>query len=120
MFFKAKKKKVQGISKELEKYMGELEKSLKEVKEELASFKKDMRKAVTKVGIVRFNPFGDAGGDQSFTIALLDEDNNGFVVTSHYLQEHNRVYGKPLLNLKSEYTLSKEEEEAIEKAMTND
>lgn len=117
MFFKQKKKKVQGISKELEKYMGELEKSLKEVKEELSSFKKDMRKAVTKVGIVRFNPFGEAGGDQSFVIALLDQDNSGVVVTSHYLQAHNRVYGKPLENGKSSYTLSREEEEAIAKAL---
>lgn len=117
MFFKAKKKKVQGISKDLEKYLKELEEKVDTLQGDLAEFKKSMRKAVSKVGIVRFNPFGDAGGDQSFTIALLDEDNNGFVVTSHYLQEHNRVYGKPLLDGKSEYTLSKEEEEAIKKAV---
>lgn len=117
MFFKQKKKKIQGVSKELEKHLEELEEKIGELSQELAEFKNGMKKAVTKVGIVRFNPFGEGGGDQSFTLALLDEDNNGVVLTSHYLQEHNRMYGKPLLNRKSEYALSKEEEEAIKKAL---
>ena len=119
MFFKAKKKKFSGVSKEVEKHLEGLEKRLEELSQELADFKKGMRKAVTRVGIVRFNPFGEAGGDQSFVIALLDQDTSGVVVTSHYLQEHNRVYGKPIENGKSSYALSKEEEEAIKKALQN-
>ncbi|OGN33879.1 MAG: hypothetical protein A2842_02315 [Candidatus Wildermuthbacteria bacterium RIFCSPHIGHO2_01_FULL_48_25] len=117
MFFKAKKKKFQGVSKEVEKHLEGLEKKLEELSQELADFKKGMKKAVTKVGIIRYNPFGEGGGDQSFSAAFLDEDNNGVVLTSHYLQEYNRMYGKPVQAGKSEYALSKEEEEAIKKAL---
>ncbi|MBI2121209.1 MAG: DUF4446 family protein [Candidatus Wildermuthbacteria bacterium] len=95
--------------KALEKRLGELEKQLKE-------YQKEMRKSFTKSGVVRFNPFGEMGGDQSFSLALLDQDNNGIIVTSHYTIEHQRVYAKPITKGKSEYSLSKEEKEAIEKA----
>ena len=76
-----------------------------------------MGKAVTKVGIVRYNPFKDIGGDQSFSIALLDDSDSGIVVTSHYGRDANRVYAKPLEKGKSKYSLSQEEEQAIAEAL---
>ena len=78
--------------------------------------KKNSQKSFQKISLIRFNPFKGVGSDQSFSIALLDLDNNGFVLTSIYGQEGNRIYAKPVSNGKSEYSLSKEEEEAIEKA----
>jgi hypothetical protein len=71
---------------------------------------------VQKTGVVRFNPFPGVGGEQSFTVALLDGNDTGVVITSHYLRECNRVYAKPVEKGISSYTLSKEEKEAIEKA----
>jgi len=68
------------------------------------------------VGIIRFNPFSEVGGDQSFSLALLNESNDGVVITSLYTRQENRVYGKPIKNGQSEYTLSEEEKQAIEKA----
>jgi len=59
------------------------------------------------------------GGDQSFSLALLDEENNGVVITSLYSKGGNRIYAKPIIQEKSEYYLSKEEIEAIQKAQKN-
>jgi len=69
-----------------------------------------------KSGIVRFNPFKEIGSNQSFSIALLDRKDNGFVITSLYGREENRVYAKPVKRGKSEFSLSDEEQEAIKKA----
>lgn len=75
------------------------------------------RKTIQKVGIVRFNPFNGMGGDQSFAIALLDDRNTGFVISSLFVGEGNRVYAKALKNGKSDHALSAEEKQAIEKAL---
>lgn len=73
--------------------------------------------AIKKIGIVRFNPFNNIGGDQSFAIAFLNSENSGIVLSSLFLREGTRIYAKPVNNLKSTYSLSKEEEEAIKKAI---
>ena len=70
-----------------------------------------------KIGVIRFNPFNNLGGNQSFTIALLDKQNNGFVISSLFIKEGNRVYAKAVKNGKSEHPLSGEEEEALKRAM---
>ena len=74
--------------------------------------------SITKVGVVRFNPFKDTGGDQSFVIALLNSNNNGIVLSSLYTREGNRVYTKPIEKGTSTYHLSKEEEKAIAEAIS--
>ncbi len=107
------------VPKELAKRVKELEDTIKQLTAEVREFKQGMRKAVTKVGVVRFNPFKGTGSDQSFAIALLNQDNNGFVITSHYFQDHNRVYSKPVAAGKSDYSLAQEEQDAIAKAIAN-
>lgn len=71
----------------------------------------------SKVGFVRFTAFSEVGSDLSFAIALMDSNNNGFVLCSIYGRDDNRFYAKPLENGKSEYRLSEEEELAIRKAL---
>lgn len=115
-FFR-KDKKGQKTSREVLKQLEFLGQEIEGVTKELAKLKQEGKEAVSKVGIVRFNPFRETGGDQSFCIALLDGNNNGVVVTSYYGREANRVYAKPIQGGSSEYELAKEEQEAIEKAM---
>lgn len=67
-----------------------------------------------KIGFIRYNPFGDVGGNQSFSLALLDEKENGFVITSIHSREGTRVYSKQVSRGDSEYNLSDEEKKAIE------
>ncbi|MEK9209393.1 MAG: DUF4446 family protein [Patescibacteria group bacterium] len=88
------------------------------IKEHLNDIEKRLRTSVRKVGVIRFNPFEDLGGDQSFAIALLDERNNGTIITSLHGRERTMVYAKPIEKGKSTYNLTKEEAETIQKAIT--
>ena len=72
---------------------------------------------IQKIGVVRFNPFDGIGGNQSFTIALLDNKNNGFLISSLFGKDGSRVYAKTVKQGKSDYSLSKEEVEAIDRAI---
>lgn len=68
------------------------------------------------VGMVRFNPFHDTGGDQSFALALADDQGDGVVLSSLHARDTTRVYAKPLLQWGSSYSLTDEERQAIELA----
>jgi hypothetical protein len=72
--------------------------------------------ASQKISIVRFNPFGDTGGDQSFVLAVLDALDSGYVLTSIHGREGTRVYVKPIDHRKSKYPLSEEEKQALNQA----
>ena len=74
-------------------------------------------KTFQKIGVIRFNPFDNLGGNQSFVIALLDKQNNGFVISSLFIKDGNRVYAKAVKNGLSEHALSNEEREALKRAM---
>lgn len=70
-----------------------------------------------KVGLVRFNPFGDTGGDQSFALALLDGNNDGLIISSLHSRESTRIYAKLVRQGKGQvYELSEEEKRAIKEA----
>lgn len=75
--------------------------------------KDQLGKCVQKVGVVRFNAFDDTGSDLSFAIALLDEKNDGVVISSIYGRSEARCYAKPINNSDSSYVLSDEEKQAI-------
>ncbi|MCD6528189.1 DUF4446 family protein [bacterium] len=113
-------KNLEEILREQFKKLKQQEEKLEQVLEDVTELKKISQKSFQKIGIVRFNPFKEVGGNQSFSIALLDANNNGFVITSHYGRELSRVYAKPVLKGKSQYSLSKEEQEAIEKAIQSE
>jgi hypothetical protein len=110
--FKKEKKEPENIEEILVKFR-KLEDNFKNVSEELEVLKKQSKFNIQKLGIIRFNPFREVGGDQSFSLALLDDNDTGAVMTSHYTRKENRIYGKPIKNGKSEYPLSDEEQEAI-------
>lgn len=76
------------------------------------------RKAVQRVGLVRFNPFEDTGGNQSFALAMLDANGDGFVVSSLHARTLTRVYGKAVAGGKAEAALSDEESEALRQALS--
>ncbi len=77
------------------------------------------RKGLHKTGMVRFNPFKDIGGDQSFSVAFLDNDNNGMIISSLYSREGVRVYAKSILDGECEkHQLTDEERTAISIAST--
>jgi hypothetical protein len=99
-------KKLEDQEKDIEKIFGEIEK-----------INKILETCFQKVGVMRYNPFQEVGGAQSFSIALLDAKNNGFIITGLYTREGNRIFAKPIENGQSKYLLSDEEREAIKKAI---
>lgn len=70
-----------------------------------------------RVGLVRFNAFEDVGGEQSFALALLDQERNGVVVSSLYGRQDARLYAKSIANGQGERPLSDEERRALEQAI---
>jgi hypothetical protein len=68
---------------------------------------------VQRIGVMRYNSLADSGGNLSFSIALLDAKGNGVVVSSMHGRENNRVYAKPIVGGKSEFSLTEEEVQAI-------
>jgi hypothetical protein len=76
------------------------------------------RRAIQRVGLVRFNPFEDTGGNQSFALALIDAAGAGFIVSSLHSRTGTRVYAKSISDGRSDGALSQEETEALRLAMT--
>lgn len=80
--------------------------------------KTDGLRHIQRAELMRFNPYDDTGGDQSFVVALLNGQGSGVVVTSLHARSGTRVFGKEVVLGKStKYQLSKEEESVVKKAM---
>ena len=74
-------------------------------------------RSLQKVGVVRFNPFQDSGGYQSFAIALLDQRGSSVVVSSLHGRAETRIFAKQVVNGRSTHSLSDEEQQAIREAV---
>ena len=110
------------IEEDLETYIYKVDKVEKqnlEITNYLKNLDEDLTRCIQKVGIVRYNAFKDTGSDLSFALALLDENNNGVVLNGIYSREMSNIYAKPVENGKSKYTVSQEEEQAIQKAVSS-
>lgn len=68
---------------------------------------------IQKVKVLRYNPYGDTGGDQSFTALLLNGRTDGLILTSLHSRAGTRIYIKPISGGKSRLELSKEEKEVL-------
>ena len=79
-----------------------------------------LSKSVQRLGLVRFNAFEGIGGEQSFAVALLDEEGDGVVLSSLQGRGESRLYAKPVTKWDSTYTLSVEEKQAIAQAYESD
>lgn len=69
---------------------------------------------IQKIGLLRFNPFKDTGGDQSFILSLTDAHETGVVITALYSRSGTRWYAKKIIQGKgSEHQLSEEEKRTL-------
>lgn len=104
----------------LEKILDRLEEDrivLDKINKTIERIEREGEVHIQKVGLVRFNPFPDMGGDQSFVLALLDKNNNGAVISSLHARTTTRWYAKTVVNGKGkDIELSKEEEKVIKEA----
>ena len=79
----------------------------------------DIKHCIQKVGIYRYNAYKDTGSDLSFTLALLDEKNNGVVLNGIYSRDMSNIYAKPIENGNSPYKMTEEESEAVNRAINS-
>jgi hypothetical protein len=73
---------------------------------------------VQRIAMIRFDAFEDMGGKLSYTIAMLDENGDGLVLTSIYGRNENRTYAKTVQRGTSAHVLSREENEAVNRALS--
>ncbi|HDO23701.1 MAG TPA: DUF4446 family protein [bacterium] len=119
-FFRGKKAKdLENVMEEINIELKKLNTSREKTEKYLETIERRLKQSIQQVGILRFNPFGNSGSNQSFSIAFLDEQGNGVVLSSLYSREKVNIYAKPINKYQSEYALSKEEKGAIEKAKNN-
>lgn len=71
----------------------------------------------SKVAVKRYNAFGERGNDLSFSLAIVDDNRNGIVLTSLHNRENSYIYSKPVEGGESQYPLSPEEKEVIAQAL---
>jgi uncharacterized protein DUF4446 len=76
-----------------------------------------LKGSIQHIGLVRFNPFQETGGDQSFAVALLDGRGDGVVLSSLHSRAMTRFYAKPIKSGASSGTLSDEESQAVQQAL---
>jgi len=110
-------------AKNLEDTISILEDNIKELKEakvnaekELSNINNKLKKSIRGLEVIRFNPFPDQGSNQSFAIGLLDENEDGVVISSLYSRDRMSVFAKPIKSGNSSYELTTEEKEVLKKA----
>lgn len=114
----------QDESRDIRAKLREVVDAVKEFREENSFLAKklddvvlDGLKHIQRVEMVRYNPYNDTGGDQSFSLVLLDGKLNGLLLTSLHSRSGTRIYTKIIKSGKSDLELSKEEKELLTKAL---
>ena len=86
-------------------------------KDAIKAINKTLQKTCQKMGLVKYDAFKGMGGQSSFAFAILDQQDNGIMMNAMHSREGCYLYAKEIVNGTSDITLSKEEEEALKKAL---
>ncbi|MBI2640692.1 MAG: DUF4446 family protein [Candidatus Sungbacteria bacterium] len=105
------------IIRDVLKRLMKVEAKLEELEPRISLLETISKISVQKVGFLRFNPFQDTGGDQSFILTMLDREDNGVLISSLYAREGARVYAKNIERGKSKHPLSEEEKGVLEETI---
>lgn len=110
---------LEGTIKKLNDRVAALETHAVKAEAAFENVDKRLSSTIRGVAVKRFDPFQNAGGQQSFATALLDESGDGIVIAGIHARDGVRVYAKEVMKFKSERELSEEERDAIEEAKKN-
>lgn len=94
-----------------------LKRAERENRENIKMLSDNLLLSYQKIGIIKYDAFNEMGGKLSFALALLDKNNNGFVMNSMHSREGCYTYIKEIIDGKSYITLGGEEKQAVEKAV---
>ncbi|MFA6999542.1 MAG: DUF4446 family protein [Candidatus Paceibacterota bacterium] len=115
-FAGTKAKNLEDVMLKLGSQMTELKETQIEINKHLVTVDKRLDKSIRSVETIRFNPFIDAGSNQSFAISFLNDEGNGVVMSSLYARDRMSIFAKPIIAGKSDFELSTEEKEVLEKS----
>ncbi|MBI2355975.1 MAG: DUF4446 family protein [Candidatus Doudnabacteria bacterium] len=112
-----------GTGKDLEEVLVDQNRRLVGLKTQASELEKNLNQLIKsnqddikKIGFIRFNPFEDDGGNMSFSLALLNEHDNGVVISSLHSRTGTRIYAKAVKRGRSESKLTSEEQQAIKES----
>ena len=86
------------------------------VREDVSGVRRDLRRSLRNVAVVRYDAFGDMGGRLSFSCAVVDDEGDGLVISSIHARGESRTYAKGIVGGSSEVTLTPEEQQALRAA----
>lgn len=115
-FAGTKARNLEEVMIKLGEQMKELNGTQDKIDKHLVIVDKRLDKSIRSVETIRFNPFLDAGSNQSFAISFLNDEGNGVVMSSLYARDRMSIFAKPITNGKSEFELSTEEKDVLEKS----
>jgi hypothetical protein len=99
------------------KKISQLEETQTEINKHLINIDERLSKSIRRVETIRFNPFIDAGSNQSFAIAFMNDEGDGVVMSSLYARDRMSIFAKPITAGKSLFELSSEEKDVLERAI---
>ena len=99
------------------KTVEKLERAVKQNTRDIDTIYKRMKTHYQKIGIVRYDAFQEMGGNLSFVLTMLDENNNGWVFNAMHSREGCYTYIKEIVKGESYMELGEEERESLKKAM---
>lgn len=115
LFIGKKGKDLEETMNALIKHAESLEKAQDEINSHLKIVDGKLAKTIRGIETVRFNPFEDAGSNQSFAISMINDEGDGVVLSSLYARDRMSIFAKPIKNSKSDFELSVEEKEVLNK-----
>lgn len=93
---------------------------IKKIWSEIKNISESIKFDIQKVGLIKYNPFNESGGDHSFSLTLLDGNKNGIIITSLHARERTRLYIKEVSSGKVKVDLSEEEKKSLKLANGKD
>ncbi|HAS80468.1 MAG: hypothetical protein UR25_C0001G0071 [Candidatus Nomurabacteria bacterium GW2011_GWE1_32_28] len=116
-FFAGKKAKdLEENIETLEENISKLKLAKEKIEKDIVDINQKLKKSIRGLETIRFNPFPDQGSNQSFAVGMVNEDGDGVVFSSLYSRERMSIFAKPIKNGTSEYELTTEEKEVLNKA----
>ena len=113
-------KNIEGILMDHIAKIEEKEEGFRELHSRLDILENQLSFSIQKIGFVRYNAFDDVGSDLSYSIAMLDNNDNGILLTGIHSRVDSVTYAKPIKGGESNYNLSIEENQALNRAMSNE
>lgn len=113
---KSMEKEITALFSDINYLKNSVDKNAKEIRH----IYKRLETTYQKMGIIKYDAFKQMGGRLSFSLALLDENNDGFVLNSVHSSDGCYTYTKEIKDGSCQITLGKEEQQALDMAMGND